>query len=196
MAGQSSCVLVTLFHRKRCVYFPRRGAIRVIDLLKKLVTYYMIKPSTWVFALGIVWIIVMPGRVLLSAAWKQAQIGNQATAITQGKVIAYTPANHATGTVEYWVGGVRYEIKPWAMKESDVGTSVPVHYNPQHPSTAYSGASYPPFTADIFIVGFLLMFPIAVLLGASGFPRGWFQTTRTSPPPLPPRFPPPLQRLE
>src|SRR5580658_5141877 len=144
MAGQSSCVLVTLFHRKRCVYFPRRGAIRVIDLLKKLVTYYMIKPSTWVFALGIVWIIVMPGRVLLSAAWKQAQIGNQATAITQGKVIAYTPANHATGTVEYWVGGVRYEIKPWAMKESDVGTSVPVHYNPQHPSTAYSGACYPP----------------------------------------------------
>jgi hypothetical protein len=146
----------------------------------------MSKSWPWVLALGIAWIIFVPIRIMVPLAWEQAQRVHDATSVTQGKVIAFTLANHATGTIEYWVNGVRYEAGSSGMHSSDLGTSVPIHYAPQNPSKAYVGNSPPSFTHDLFGIGFIVMIVLAVVLYAAFDGRQiWSKSTRTKPPPLP-----------
>jgi hypothetical protein len=93
------------------------------------------------------------------------------TATTIGKVIAFDPMNHATGTVEYWVGGVQFEQQNSGMSSSDVGSQVRVGYDPQNPSNSYIGLTPPSLNpvslVRIIIVAISLLAVIAVLSAMS-----------------------------
>jgi hypothetical protein len=131
----------------------------------------MMKLKTLSF-IALVCLSLAVGIGLSILASRQAEIFKQRTETTDGKVIDTTPGDHSTGTVEYWVNGIRYEVRTMAtISSSDLGKSVPVHFNPQHPSDANSGNSLPSFGGFLFLIGLLVTFIISILSAVYYWPR-------------------------
>ena len=128
----------------------------------------------------------MPIRIPVTLAWEQAQRIRYATSVTEGKVTAFDPSNHSTGTVEYWVDGARYEVGSSGMSSSYLGRTVPVHYDPQNPAKAYVGNQPPSFTHNLIGIAILVIFFLTgILLAVFGSQRIRSKSTRTRPPNLP-----------
>jgi hypothetical protein len=144
----------------------------------------MAKSRLWIVAIGIAWIVFVPIRLMVPLAWEQTQKANDSTSLTQGNVTAFDPSNHCTGTVEYWVNGVRYETESSGMRSSDLKSSVPVHYDPQNPSVAYVGDPPPSFAHNVIGIGAVVMMMLGgVLLAAFGGSRISSKAYRFNPPP-------------
>ena len=121
-------------------------------------------------ALGSAWAIAMCAWVIFPRVLSAIETGTSCTAQTQATVIAFDDQGITSHTdiLHYTVAGVTYVTRvPGAP--ADLGTTIPVHYNPQNPGQAYLGEekhfSWTPYVVfvAVFILGTFLFLKFAYL---------------------------------